>query len=107
MEEITGLYEKKIDTLLSKMFGDSQSELKIVTKLSLMNNILTEDMKRTLIDLREKSIKEAKMINDELSMTLDANGNLVEIVSKDESPSVAEKMTSPRQQDMKILYQDN
>ena len=49
MEEITGLYEKKIDTLLSKMFGDSQSELKVVTKMSLMNNILTEDMKKTLI----------------------------------------------------------
>ena len=98
MEEITGLYEKKIDTLLSKMFGDSQSELKVVTKMSLMNNILTEDMKKTLIDLRDKAIKEAEMINDELSMTLDANGNVVPIVSKDESP---------RQQDMKILYQDN
>jgi hypothetical protein len=104
MEEITGLYEKKIDTLLSKMFGDSQSELKVVTKMSLMNNILTEDMKKTLIDLREKSIKEAQMINDELSMTLDANGNVVPIVSKDESH---EEITSPRQQDMKILYQDN
>jgi len=117
MEEITGLYEKKIDTLLSKMFGDSQSELKVVTKMSLMNNILTEDMKRTLLDLREKSIKEAQMINDELSMTLDANGNVVQIVQqKDESPSIAEEITSPsiaeeitspRQQDMKILYQDN
>jgi hypothetical protein len=107
MEEITGLYEKKIDTLLSKMFGDSQSELKVVTKMSLMNNILTEDMKRTLLDLRDKAIKEAEMINDELSMTLDANGNVVQIVSKDESPSIAEEITSPRQQDMKILYQDN
>jgi len=90
MEEITGLYEKKIDTLLSKMFGDSQSELKVITKMSLMNNILTEDMKRTLLDLRDKAIKEAEMINDELSMTLDANGNVVQIVSKDESPSIAE-----------------
>jgi hypothetical protein len=107
MEEITGLYEKKIDTLLSKMFGDSQSELKVVTKMSLMNNILTEDMKRTLLDLRDKAIKEAEMINDELSMTLDANGNVVQIVSKDESPSIVEEITSPRQQDMKILYQDN
>jgi len=107
MEEITGLYEKKIDTLLSKMFGDSQSELKVITKMSLMNNILTEDMKRTLLDLRDKAIKEAEMINDELSMTLDANGNVVQIVSKDESPSIAEEITSPRQQDMKILYQDN
>lgn len=107
MEEITGLYEKKIDTLLSKMFGDSQSELKVVTKMSLMNNILTEDMKMTLINLREKAVKEAEMINDELSMTLDANGNVVEIVSKDESLIIAEEITSPRQQDMKILYQDN
>lgn len=95
MEEITSLYEKKVDTLLSKMFGDSQSELKVVTKMSLMNNILTEDMKKTLLDLKDKAIKEAEMINDELSMTLDASGNVVPLLNE-----------SPRQQDMKILYQD-
>lgn len=79
MEEITGLYENKVDALLSKMFGDSPSELKAVTKMSLMNNVLTEDMKTTLIELRDKALKEMMMINAEMTMTLDASGNIVAI----------------------------
>lgn len=77
---IESLYEKKVDTLLSKMFGDGQSELKAITKMSLMNNILTDDMKRTLLDLREKAMKEAEMINEEMSMTLDSSGNVVPLL---------------------------
>lgn len=83
-DAIESLYEKKVDTLLSKMFGDSQSELKAITKMSLMNNILTDDMKRTLLDLREKAMKEAEMINEEMSMTLDASGNVIPLLA--ESP---------------------
>jgi rRNA pseudouridine-1189 N-methylase Emg1 (Nep1/Mra1 family) len=79
MEEITSLYENKVDALLSKMFGDSPSELKAVTKMSLMNNVLTEDMKATLIELRDKALKEMMMINAEMTMTLDASGNIVPI----------------------------
>jgi hypothetical protein len=79
MEEITSLYEKKVDALLSKMFGDSPSELKAVTKMSLMNNVLTEDMKATLIELRDKALKEIQMINEEMTMTLDVSGNIVPI----------------------------
>lgn len=79
MEEITGLYEKKVDALLSKMFGDSPSELKAVTKMSLMNNVLTEEMKATLIELRDKALKEIQLINEEMTMTLDASGNIVPI----------------------------
>jgi hypothetical protein len=79
MEEITSLYENKVDALLSKMFGDSPSELKAVTKMSLMNNVLTEDMKVTLIELRDKALKEMMMINAEMTMTLDASGNIVPI----------------------------
>lgn len=94
MDEITSLYEKKVDKLLSKMFGDAPSELKAVTKLSLMNNVLTDEMKRTLEGLRDKAIKEAQMIHEEMTMTLDANGNTVPVEE------------SPRQQDIKITYQD-
>lgn len=94
MEEITSLYEKKVDTLLSKMFGEGQSELKAVTKLSLMNNVLTESMKQTLIELKDKAYKDAMMVNEEMTMTLDANGAVVPI----------QKEESPRQQDMKVIY---
>jgi len=94
MEEIQSLYEKKIDTLLCKMFGDGDSQLKAVTKLSLMSNVLTEEMKHTLIALREQAIKDAEMINAEMTMTLDASGNTVPVE------------LSPRQQDIKITYHD-
>jgi len=94
MESLETTYEKKVDKLLSKMFGDAPSELKAITKLTLMNNVLTEDMKRTLEDLRDKAFKEAQMIHEEMTMTLDANGNTIPVEE------------SPRQQDIKITYQD-
>jgi len=102
MEEIQSMYEKKVDAMLSKMFGDSDSQLKAVTKLSLMNNVLTDDMKATLVALRDQALKEAEMINEEMQMTLDASGNVVPIQEK-----VALKEESPRQQDIKVIYHDN
>ena len=95
MEEVQSLYEKKIDTMMSKMFGDGDSQLKAITKLTLMNNVLTEDMKHTLIALREQQLKEAQIINEEMTMTLDASGNVVPI-----------EELSPRQQDIKVIYHD-
>jgi len=95
MEEVQSLYEKKIDAMMSKMFGDGDSQLKAITKLTLMNNVLTDDMKQTLIALREQQLKEAEMINEEMTMTLDASGNVVPVSE-----------LSPRQQDMKKTYRD-
>lgn len=95
MEGVESMYEKKVDALLAKMFGDADSQLKAITKMSLMNNVLTEEMKHTLIVLRDQAIKEAEMINEEMTMTLDASGNVVPIE------------LSPRQQDIKVIYHDN
>ena len=95
MEEVQSLYEKKIDAMMSKMFGDGDSQLKAITKMTLMNNVLTDDMKQTLIALREQQLKEAEMINEEMTMTLDASGNVVPVSE-----------LSPRQQDMKKTYRD-
>lgn len=92
MEEVQSLYEKKIDAMMTKMFGEADSQLKAITKLTLMNNVLTDDMKQTLIALREQALKDAQMINEEMTMTYDASGNTVEL--------------SPRQQDIKITYHD-
>lgn len=92
MEEVQSLYEKKIDVMMTKMFGEADSQLKSITKLTLMNNVLTDDMKQTLIALREQALKDAQMINEEMTMTYDASGNTVEL--------------SPRQQDIKITYHD-
>jgi len=92
MDEVQSLYEKKIDMMMCKMFGDGDSQLKAVTKLTLMNNVLTDEMKQTLIVLREQQRREAEIITAEMTMTLDASGNTVEL--------------SPRQQDIKITYHD-
>ena len=82
MEGVESMYEKKVDAMLSKMFGDADSQLKAVTKMTLMNNVLTEEMKQTLIVLRDQAIKEAQIIHEEMSMTLDASGNVVPIEEK-------------------------
>jgi len=92
MDEVQSLYEKKIDLMMTKMFGDADSQLKAITKMTLMNNVLTDEMKLTLIALKEQAIKDAQLINEEMTMTYDASGNTVEL--------------SPRQQDIKVIYHD-
>jgi hypothetical protein len=96
MDEITSAYEKKVDIMLSKMFGDGDSQLKAVTKMTLMNTVLTDEMKQTLIVLRDQAFKEAQMIHEEMTMTLDASGNTVPI----------QEELSPRQQDIRVTYHD-
>ena len=96
MDEVQSLYEKKIDAMLSKMFGDGDSQLKAVTKLTLMNNVLTEEMKQTLVALKEQAMKDAELIEEEMTMTLDASGNTVPIQVEE----------SPRQKDMKVIYHE-
>jgi len=96
MDEITSAYEKKVDIMLSKMFGDGDSQLKAVTKMTLMNTVLTDEMKQTLIVLRDQAFKEAQMINEEMTMTLDSSGNVVPIQVEE----------SPRQKDIKVCYYD-
>ena len=96
MDEVTSLYEKKVDAMLSKMFRDADSQLKAVTELSLMNNVLTDEMKATLIQLRDQAFKDAQMINEEMTMTLDSSGNVVPIQVEE----------SPRQKDIKVTYHD-
>jgi hypothetical protein len=100
MEGIESMYEKKIDAMLSKMFGESDSQLKAITKLSLMNNVLTDEMKATLVALRDQALKDAEMVNEEMTMTLDTSGNVVPI------EEVAPKELSPRQQDIRVVYHD-
>lgn len=103
MEAIESVYEKKIDALLSKMFGDASSELKAVTKISLMNNVLTDEMKENLKVMRDKAFAEAQMVYEEMTMTLDSSGNVVPIEGSASPP----KEESPRQKDMKEIYHDN
>jgi hypothetical protein len=81
--------------MMSKMFGEADSQLKAITKLTLMNNVLTDEMKQTLMALKEQALKDAELINKEMTMTLDASGNTVSVFE-----------LSQRQQDIKITYHD-
>lgn len=101
MDELKDLYETKVDSMLSKMFGDKPSELKLVTKMTLMNTVLTEDMKQTLLEIRQRNLKELKQLEEEMTMTMDASCNVVPI------PLLEKVEQSPRQEDIKIIYHDN
>jgi len=97
MSDIVSLYEKRIDRMMDKMFGDKPSELKSITKLAIMNKEDSPEVKCLLEQMREDKIKEQEMLLEEMTMTLDASGNVVPIVQE----------LSPRQQDIKIIYHDN
>lgn len=97
MSDIVSLYERRVDRMMDKMFGDKASELKSITKLSLMNKEETPELKSILQQMREDKIREQQMLFEEMTMTLDASGNVVPIVQE----------LSPRQQDIKVIYHDN
>lgn len=98
MSDIVSLYEKRIDRMMDKIFGDKPSELKSITKLAIMNKEDTPEVKCLLEQMREDKIKEQEMLLEEMTMTLDASGNVVPIVIQE---------LSPRQQDIKVIYHDN
>ena len=97
MSDIVSLYEKRIDRMMDKMFGDKPSELKSITKLALMNKEETPEIKCLLEQMREDKIREQAMLLEEMTMTLDSSGNVVPIVQE----------LSPRQQDIRVIYHDN
>ena len=97
MSDIVSLYEKRVDKMMDKMFGDKSSELKTITKLTIMNKEETPEIKAIIEQMREDKLREEQMLLEEMTMTLDASGNVVPIVQE----------LSPRQQDIKIIYHDN
>jgi gas vesicle protein len=101
MSDLVSMYEKRIDRMMDKMFGDKSTELKTITKLAIMNKDQTPEIKAILEQMREENIREQEMLLEEMTMTLDASGNVV--------PLVVEKKEelSPRQQDIKVIYHDN
>jgi len=102
MSDIVSMFEKRIDRMMDKMFGDKNNELKAVTKMSLMSKEHTPEMLSILEQMREDKIKEEAMLLEEMTMTLDASGNVVPIVAM-----VKAQELSPRQQDIKVIYHDN
>ena len=103
MSDIVSLYEKRVDKMMDKMFGDKSSELKTITKLTIMNKEETPEIKAIIEQMREDKLREEQMLLEEMTMTLDASGNVVPLAT---ATAVAEEL-SPRQQDIKVIYRDN
>jgi hypothetical protein len=103
MSDIVSLYEKRVDRMMDKMFGDKSSELKTITKLTIMNKEETPEIKAIIEQMREDKLREEQMLLEEMTMTLDASGNVVPLA---QATAVAEEL-SPRQQDIKVIYHDN
>ncbi len=76
---MTSLKEKQVEKFLDKIIGGGDDALRVVTKLALMNKELTPEIVETIEMLRNQNAEDAKSINEELAMTLDASGNLVPI----------------------------
>ena len=62
MSDIVSLYEKRIDRMMDKIFGDKPSELKSITKLAIMNKEDTPEVKCLLEQMREDKIKEKEQV---------------------------------------------
>lgn len=87
MSDIVSMFEQKVDKMMEKMFGNGNSELKTITKLSLMKKCDDPEIKEMLDTIRLEKVKEEQMLLEEMTMTLDEKGNVVPL--------------SPRQIDMK------
>jgi hypothetical protein len=79
---MTSIKEKQVDKVLDKIIGDGDEVLKIITKLAMMNKELTPEMLDMIEMLKKQNEEDAKALNEELQMTLDASGNLVPVENK-------------------------
>jgi L-lactate utilization protein LutB len=107
MSDIVSLYEKRVDRMMDKMFGDKSSELKTITKLTIMNKEETPEIKAIIEQMREDKLREEQMLLEEMTMTLDASGNVVPLAQATAVAAALVVELSPRQQDIKVIYYDN
>ena len=76
---MTSLKEKQVDKMLDKIIGSGDDALRIITRLALLNKEITPEVLATINYLKKQNEEDAKALNEELEMTLDASGNLVPI----------------------------
>jgi hypothetical protein len=76
---MTSLKEKQVDKMLDKIIGNGDDALRIITKLALTNTEITPEVLATIEYLKKQNEEDAKALNEELEMTLDASGNLVPV----------------------------
>lgn len=76
---MTSLKEKQVDKMLDKLIGNGDDALRIITRLALLNTEITPEVLETINYLKKQNEEDAKALNEELEMTLDASGNIVPI----------------------------
>lgn len=74
---MTSIKEKQVDKLLDKIIGDGDETLKVITKLAMMNTEPTIEMINTIEMIKKQNEEDAKAIENELSYTMDSNGNMI------------------------------
>lgn len=74
---MTSLKEKQVDKVLDRIIGDGDETLKVITKLALMNKELNPELLNTLEMIKKQNEEDIRELNKEMTMTLDATGNLV------------------------------
>lgn len=74
---MTSIKEKQVDKVLDRIIGDGDETLKIITKLALMNKELTPEIVDTIEMIKKQNEEDIRELNKEMTLTLDASGNLV------------------------------
>ena len=83
---MSSLKEKQIDRMLDKIIGNGDDALRMVTRLAMTNTEITPEVLATIEYLKKQNEEEAKALEEELSMTLDASGNLVPVIGNSSFP---------------------
>jgi hypothetical protein len=81
MAEIESAMDKKINKTLDKIIGTKDELLREIVKITLTNDKMTPEIENFILAMREEHVKNANSYLDEMNMTMDDKGNIVEIIS--------------------------
>jgi hypothetical protein len=78
MENTGDLFESKITKQVEKLVGGDMT-LSIILKKTLLNTEMNDDIIKTISLINEQNKRVEQMIKEEMTMTLDKNGNIINI----------------------------
>lgn len=81
MSEIESAMDKKINKTLDKLVGTKDEVLREILKITLTNDSITPEIESMILLMRQQHMKEANSYLNEMNMTMDDKGNIVEIIS--------------------------
>jgi len=77
-----GLVEQNVNHMMDKMFGDKDPALKTITKMNILNDGTDdsrESIEQVLTKMKKMNWFESKCIDEEMLLTYDSAGNIVEL----------------------------